>query len=93
MEVTFSKKETFQTRFKTFWKSMKKTKYLHLLALPGVLYYIIFHYIPMYGVIIAFKDYNFRKGILGSEWIGLKHFIRFFENPFFLEINKKYSSH
>jgi len=83
VEVTFSKKETFQTRFKTFWKSMKKTKYLHLLALPGVLYYIIFHYIPMYGVIIAFKDYNFRKGILGSEWIGLKHFIRFFENPFF----------
>lgn len=83
VEVTLSKKETFQNRFKMFWKSMKRTKYLHLLALPGVLYYIIFHYIPMYGVIIAFKDYNFRKGILGSEWVGFKHFIRFFENPFF----------
>jgi len=64
-------------------KEVWKQKYLHLLALPGVIYYIIFHYIPMYGVIIAFQDYNIGKGVLHSEWVGLKHFINFVNNPFF----------
>lgn len=46
--------------------------------LPGILYYIIFKYVPMYGVIIAFQDYSIGKGILGSKFVGLKHFIEFF---------------
>jgi putative aldouronate transport system permease protein len=46
--------------------------------LPGVLYYIIFKYVPMYGIIIAFQDYSIGKGILGSKFVGLKHFIEFF---------------
>lgn len=62
---------------------LKKTKYLQLLVLPGLIYYIIFQYIPMYGVVIAFKDYNIRKGILGSDWVGLDNFMAFFEHPFF----------
>jgi len=44
------------------------------MLLPALAYYIIFHYIPMYGVTVAFKDFNFNKGILGSSWAGLKHF-------------------
>jgi putative aldouronate transport system permease protein len=49
-------------------------KYLYLLLLPAVIYYVIFKYLPMYGVIIAFKDFSFAKGILGSEWIGFENF-------------------
>lgn len=54
---------------------------LYLLALPMVAYYIIFCYGPMYGVQIAFMDYNPFRGIAGSKYVGLKHFINFFSMP------------
>lgn len=54
-----------------------------MLALGGILYYIIFHYWPMYGVIIAFKDFSFTKGILGSPWVGLTNFRLFFSGFYF----------
>lgn len=50
---------------------------LYLFLLPAFAYFLIFHYFPMYGVQIAFKDFIARKGILGSTWVGLKHFHRF----------------
>lgn len=50
---------------------------LYLLLLPVLAWVFVFHYIPMYGVVIAFKDYKFLKGILGSSWVGLKYFERF----------------
>jgi ABC-type polysaccharide transport system, permease component len=49
-----------------------------LLALPGMLYFIIFRYIPMYGVVIAFQDFRINKGIWGSEWVGLEQFYKLF---------------
>lgn len=57
-------------------KAMKLKKYmpLILMTLPGILYLIINNYLPMFGIVIAFKDVNFSKGILGSEWIGFKNF-------------------
>ena len=57
-------------------RSAKFKKYLplYLMMLPGVIYLIINNYIPMAGLIIAFKDLNFRKGILGSDWIGFANF-------------------
>lgn len=70
------------------WKTVKKQKYLQLMMLLPVLYYIIFQYVPMYGIIIAFKDFSIRKGIWGSEWIGFDHFIRFFTNPYFFTLLK-----
>lgn len=57
---------------------LKKHKALYLLMLPGILYYLIFKYAPMYGIIIAFQDYSVGRGILGSKFVGLKHFIEFF---------------
>lgn len=57
---------------------IKKNKSIYMLAIPGLLYYIIFHYIPMYGVIISFKDFSPALGVLGSPWVGLKHFANFF---------------
>jgi putative aldouronate transport system permease protein len=49
-------------------------RYLYLLMLPTLLYYLIFHYIPLYGATIAFKEFSYTKGILGSPWVGFKHF-------------------
>jgi putative aldouronate transport system permease protein len=54
---------------------------LFLLTLPALLYFFIFHYLPMFGVIIAFKRYRYDLGILGSEWVGLKNFEFFFTSP------------
>lgn len=52
----------------------KKQKTLVLMFLPVAIYFLVFHYAPMYGVTLAFKDFNITKGILGSPWVGLKHF-------------------
>jgi putative aldouronate transport system permease protein len=54
---------------------------LMLMFLPGFAFVLLFNYGPIYGVQIAFKDYNISKGIWGSEWVGLKHFISFFTVP------------
>ena len=62
-------------------KRLKESWPFYLLLLPGLIYLIIFEYVPMYGVQIAFKNYRSAKGIWGSEWVGLKHFIRFFQYP------------
>jgi putative aldouronate transport system permease protein len=51
---------------------------LFVLTLPAILYYLIFHYTPMFGIILAFKDYKYSEGILGSSWIGFKNFEYFF---------------
>ena len=59
---------------------LRRNKGTYALALPGIIYYIIFAYIPMYGITIAFKNYNPGMGILGSPWVGLKHFINFFSS-------------
>lgn len=53
---------------------MWRDRYLYLLLLPGILYFVVFRYIPMYGVVIAFQDFKLSKGIFESEWAGLKHF-------------------
>jgi putative aldouronate transport system permease protein len=56
---------------------------LIILCLPVIAYYVIFQYLPMYGVTIAFKDFSIRKGILGSDWIGFQNFIEFFRSFYF----------
>lgn len=55
-------------------KKMKKYKMLYLMLIPGVVYLLINNYAPMFGIIIAFKDVNFAKGIMNSDWVGLKNF-------------------
>jgi putative aldouronate transport system permease protein len=54
---------------------------LMLLMVPGVAFLVIFNYIPMYGILLAFKDYDIELGIFNSPWVGLKHFKVFFSNP------------
>jgi len=72
--------QTGTARFKRIWN---RDKYLYLLCLPAILYLIIFDYIPMYGVQIAFRNYKAKDGIWGSEWVGLKYFIMFVNSPRF----------
>ena len=60
------------------WRRIQRQRMYYALALPGLAYFLIFHYLPMYGVIIAFKDYNIYKGIWGSPWMGLEVFQRLF---------------
>lgn len=61
-------------------KSLKKHWQLYLLLIPVIAYYLIFKYKPMLGVQIAFRDFQLRKGMWASEWVGFKHFIRFFSS-------------
>ena len=67
---------------KSFFKSVKRDKYLILMVLPCILFFVIFHYIPMFWNIIAFEKYNARQGIFGSQWVGLENFRRFFASPY-----------
>ena len=58
-----------------------QSRYLQLLVLPSLIYFIVFHYIPMYGIIIGFEDYRVRDGIFGSKWVWFDNFIKFFNHP------------
>lgn len=70
------------------WRRIIRNRYIYLMILPGVLYFLIFKYIPMLGLVISFQDYLPYKGITGSEWVGLKHFSRLFSEPEFWNIFK-----
>jgi ABC-type polysaccharide transport system permease subunit len=61
---------------------------LYVLIIIPIALVFIFHYIPMGGILIAFKDYSFRRGIWGSAWVGFKYFRQFFNNPIFWDILK-----
>jgi putative aldouronate transport system permease protein len=59
-------------------RDIVRDKYLYLMLLPGVLYFIVFKYIPMFGLVMAFQDYKPFLGFIDSPWVGFKHFERFF---------------
>ena len=59
---------------------------LYLLAVPALAYFILFHYGPMYGAIIAFKDFTPKLGILRSPWVGFEHFVDFFNSFYFFRL-------
>lgn len=65
---------------------IRRCKVLYLMLLLPMAYYILFHYMPMYGVTIAFKKFNARAGILGSPWVGLKHFEKFMSDAYFWQV-------
>lgn len=60
------------------FREIFKNKYIYLMLLPVISYFIIFNYLPMYGIIIAFKDFRAGFGIIKSPWVGFKHFETFF---------------
>lgn len=64
-------------------QNIKRNWLLYLFVLPALVYYIVFHYIPIYGIQIAFQDYKIGQIFGESEWVGFKHFIKFFESIWF----------
>jgi putative aldouronate transport system permease protein len=69
-------------------KDYKANKYLYIMIAPVILYYTIFQYFPMYGALIAFKDFHIIKGVWDSPWIGFKHFEDFFSSYYFWRLLK-----
>jgi putative aldouronate transport system permease protein len=69
-------------------KKIVTNKWLYIMLIPGITGFVIFSYIPMYGLIIAFQRYNIIRGFLGSPWIGSTHFTNFFKDPYFFRLIK-----
>ena len=74
-----------QSRRNRTWKRMLKQRYLYLLLLPGIILLAVFHYAPLYGVVIAFKKYNPIRGVFGSPWLDpwFSNFTKLFGNVLF----------
>lgn len=75
-----------KTKWQLFKTNVWKMKYFYLFLIPAVIWFLIFHYYPMYGVVIAFKDYRFVDGIVGSKWVGLLNYEKLFRNPSIYEV-------
>ena len=76
---------------KNLFYYLKKDRFIYLLMLPGLIWYLVFRYFPMLGIVIAFEDYKPFWGIEGiftSNWVGFKHFIKFFQSPYFFRLMK-----
>ncbi len=89
-QVMTTKAEKLPAKKTTVWQEIRKdfvlNKVLILMAIPVVLYYIIFDYLPMFGIVIVFKDYSPFMGITNSKWIGLRNFQRFFSDIYLFRI-------
>lgn len=70
-------------RWQTISRDLRRNRILYLMLLPVLLYYVVFHYLPMYGAVIAFQDFNPVKGVFGSKWVGLENFTDFFSSVYF----------
>jgi putative aldouronate transport system permease protein len=68
------------------WKRFYKSRYLYIMFIPTLVYLIIFKFAPMFGLVIAFKDYSIIRGFAESPWVGFKHFKAFFSSVFFWRI-------
>lgn len=93
MKISFYKKGSVMVNSRTseldhstikpnrkIWNQIKRDYELYLFLLPIIIIYLVFKYYPMYGIQIAFKDFSPSRGIWGSEWVGFKHFIDFFDS-------------
>ena len=76
--------DSLNKRARYFWRD----RYLYLFLVPCIVYFIVFNYVPMYGLILAFKDFKFSKGILGSEWVGMENFKYLFNLDMFYSVLK-----
>lgn len=70
----------------SFIQYFKRNYDFYILLIPGIIFSLIFRYTPMYGLIIAFKDFNIFEGFLNSPWVGLEHFKNIFSDPYFYRV-------
>jgi len=78
-------KNTYNNR-KNIWNKLLKQKYLQLMAMPVIIWLVIFRYLPIFGLQIAFKDYKFVDGIIKSNFVGFKHFYALFSDSSFIPV-------
>lgn len=71
---------------KSLFHRMKKDRAIYLFILPGVFFYLLFSYVPLYGIIVAFKDFRITRGILDSPWAGVKYFELLWTMPGFWDV-------
>lgn len=83
MQTAVIKKQTKQQSRRSLWSTMVQQKWMYVLAMPGILYFILFKFAPLWGLLIAFKEYNPYKGLWGSSWIGLTNFTEMFASQTF----------
>ncbi len=77
-----------KSKRKEIWKRIKEHKILYLFLLPCIVSLLVFSYYPMYGATLAFKDYKYNLGIMGSPWVGFKHFEDFITSPEFWTVTR-----
>ena len=77
MTTKAAERRAVHGRGKVYWKRLgaevRRDKWLYLLLLPGFIYFIVFKYLPMFGIVIAFENYVPYSGVLGSQWVGTKN--------------------
>ncbi len=83
--LSIQKKQSLPKK-RTVFDRMKRNTDMYLLLLPGLALLILFKYVPMYGIIIAFQDYNIFEGISGSEWVGFANFAKMFQSAEFYQV-------
>ncbi len=83
--VLLEYQQPFWTRVK---KDLRRNWFAYFVFIPVLIWYIVFHYLPMYGVLIAFKDFKPLLGFARSKWVGLKNFVDFFSNPYLFRLVK-----
>lgn len=86
MKKQKKEKRDFKNWFKILMRDVKRDRILYFLLIPFLLWFLVFKYLPMWGIQIAFKDFSVFKGIQGSDWVGLEHFIEFVSNEYFLRV-------
>lgn len=86
--MQISKRQPTLQRKKSAWVHLRENIPFLLLAAPAIIYYFVFHYLPMFGLVIAFKDYSYELGIFGSRWIGFSNFRFFFLSQDALRITR-----
>lgn len=79
-------REISDKKKRTWAKDFKMNKWLYVLAVPVFLYFFVFNYLPMFGLVMAFEDFKPTAGFFGSKWVGFQNFIQFFTGPNFLQI-------
>lgn len=86
MSVVAAKAADNKKKTNTLGKRMLKHKHIYIILLPAIVYYLVFCYAPMGGLVMAFQRFSITKGILGSEWVGIKHFVSFLSDYNFWRI-------
>ena len=70
----------------SWWRYVRRNPALYVMLLPGLLNLLLFKYLPMWGIVIGFQQFHPALGVLGSKWVGLKHYVDFFNDPYFFRL-------